>query len=99
LIQETTASFAVTGKDIESGTNTISELLTFVNDIAGAIEDLMRIINSIEHTATTTARLTGEQNESVTVVSNVGHELSEIAKKLTLEFDRVFKAIQHTDMG
>jgi methyl-accepting chemotaxis protein len=99
LIQETTTSFSVTGKDIESGTNTISDLLTFVDDIAGAIADLMQIINSIEQTAATTAQLTGEQNESVTVVGNVGQELSEIAKTLTLEFDRVFKAIQHTDMG
>jgi methyl-accepting chemotaxis protein len=99
LITETTASFSVTGKNIESGTNTISELLTFVDDIANSMKDLLHIINSIENTTAVTSQLLGEQNESVAVVSNVGHDLSEIAKKLTLEFDRVFKAIQHQDMG
>jgi uncharacterized protein YoxC len=99
LIQETTASFGITGKDIESGTNTISDLLTFVDDIGGAIKDLMQVIKSIENTASTTSQLIGEQNEYVALVSDVGHEFSEIAKKLTLEFDRVFQAIQHQDMG
>jgi hypothetical protein len=99
LIHETTASFNVTGKNIDSGTNTITELLSFVNGIAGAMKDFMHTINSIENATTASSQLIGEQVESIAVVSNVGHELSEIAKKLTLEFDRVFKAIQHTDMG
>jgi methyl-accepting chemotaxis protein len=99
LITETTASFSITGKNIESGTNTISELLSFVNDIATAVKDLMQIIERIENTSAVTAQLVGEQDESVAVVSSVGHEFSEIAKKLTLEFEKVFKAIQHQDMG
>jgi methyl-accepting chemotaxis protein len=99
LISETTTSFDVTGKDITAGTNTISELLKFVNDIGVAVRDLMQIINSIENTSITTSQLIGEQNESVRAVSNVGLEFNEIAKKLTVEFDRVFKAIQHQDMG
>jgi PAS domain S-box-containing protein len=99
LITDTISSFNATEKDIESGTNTISELLTFVNDIANAVNQLMSFIDKIEQIATTTSQLVGEQNESVTEVSNIGHQLSEIAKKLTLDFDKVFKAIQHTDMG
>jgi methyl-accepting chemotaxis protein len=99
LITETTASFNDTEKNITAGTNTISELLTFVNDIAKSIQDLMYVIHTIENTAATSSELIGEQNESVTVVSNVGNELSDIAKKLTRECDTVFKAIQHTDMG
>jgi hypothetical protein len=99
LITETTNSFGVTEKDIVAGTDTISELLTFVNDIAVAVRDLMQVIHSIENTSTITSQLIGEQNESVDAVSNVGQEFSEIAKKLTVEFDRVFNAIQHKDMG
>jgi methyl-accepting chemotaxis protein len=99
LINETTDSFNDTEKNVESGTNTISELLTFVNDIANSIKELMYVIHTIESTAATSSELIGEQTESVTEVSDVGNELSGIAKKLTREFDTVFKAIQHTDMG
>ncbi|MDR2924646.1 MAG: methyl-accepting chemotaxis protein [Azoarcus sp.] len=99
LIKEATTSMNVTEKDIESGTNTISELLVFVGEIAGSIKELMSMIQTIESTAGTTSEVIEEQNSSVTEVSNVGHELSEIAKKLTHEFDVVFKAIQHVDMG
>jgi PAS domain S-box-containing protein len=99
LIKETTSSFDATEKDIESGSNTISELLNFVGDIASAINQLMSFINIIEKTAFTTSQLVGEQKESIKEVHNIGQELSEIAKKLTLEFDRIINAIKHTDMG
>jgi hypothetical protein len=59
----------------------------------------MYVIHTIESAAATSSELIGEQAESVTEVSNVGGELSEIAKKLKREFETVFKAIQHTDMG
>jgi PAS domain S-box-containing protein len=99
LIGETISSFNATEKDIVSGTNTISELLTFVNDIANAVDQLMSFINKIERIATTTSQLVGEQNESVTEVSSIGQQLSEIAKELTLDFEKVFQALQHKDMG
>jgi PAS domain S-box-containing protein len=99
LIKETTSSFDATEKDIESGTSTISELLNFVGDIANAINQLMTYINIIEKTAITTSELVGEQKTSINEVHNIGQELSEIAKKLTLEFDKIINAIKHTDMG
>ncbi|MDR0473515.1 MAG: methyl-accepting chemotaxis protein [Treponema sp.] len=99
LVKETTSSFDATEKDIESGTSTISELLSFVGDIASAINQLMSFINIIQKTASTTSRLVGEQKESINEVHNIGQELSEIAKTLTFEFDRIIKAIKHTDMG
>ena len=85
--------------NIESGTRTTSELLTFVNDIASSMQELMALIRTIEDAATVSSHHIGEQNKSVTEVSNVGKELADIAKELTLEFDTVFKAIQHADMG
>ena len=99
LIKETTTSFDATEKDIESGTNTITELLTFVNDIASSIDQLMTFINMVEKTASTTSELVGEQKKSVQEVRSIGQELSEIAKELTEEFDRIINAIKHTDMG
>ena len=59
----------------------------------------MHTISAIETATAITSQLIAEQNESVVDVSSISHELSEIAKKLTQEFDVVFKAIQHTDMG
>jgi hypothetical protein len=59
----------------------------------------MSFINIIEKTASTTSQLVGEQKESINEVHNIGQELSEIAKELTFEFDRIIKAIKHTDMG
>jgi PAS domain S-box-containing protein len=99
MIDETTGSLNDTEKNIESGTNTISDLLNFVNDISSSIKDLMNVIRTVESAATTSSKHVEEQNESVTEISNVGNELYKIAKELTHEFDKVFKAIQHTDMG
>jgi methyl-accepting chemotaxis protein len=99
LINESTASFNNTERNIEAGTTNMSGLLRFVNDIANSIKELMYVIHAIESTAATSSELVGEQNKLVTDVSNTGNELSEIAKKLTGEFDTVFRAIQHTDMG
>jgi hypothetical protein len=43
-------------------------------------------------------QLVGEKKEFIKEVHNIGQELSEIAKELTFEFDRIIKAIKHTDM-
>jgi methyl-accepting chemotaxis protein len=99
LIKETTTSFNVTEKDVESGSNTISDLLVFLNGIADSIKELMNTIGTIDTATAVTSRLIGEQNESVADVSSISNELSDIAKKLTLEFEIVFNAIQHTDIG
>ena len=99
LIKDSISSFSVTEKDVESSSNTISDLLVFVNGISDSIMELMYTIGAIETTTAATSRLIGEQNESVIDVNSISHELSEIAKKLTHEFDVVINAIQHTDMG
>jgi len=99
LIKEVNTSFAVTEKDIEAGTNTIAELLTFVNEISESVKELMNVINITEKAAESTSDHIREQNTSFVEVSRVGRELSTIAKNLTLEFEKVIKAIQHTDMG
>ncbi|MCL2294943.1 MAG: methyl-accepting chemotaxis protein [Spirochaetes bacterium] len=99
LIKEVTTSFNVTEKNIESGTNTISELLVFVNDISASVKDLMTMISGIERAINSTSEHISEQNTLFTEVRRIGKELSSIAKMLTQEFDVVFKAIQRTDMG
>jgi PAS domain S-box-containing protein len=99
LVQETTVSLNNTEKNILTGTNNISELLGSVNDIDSAAKVLLGILTTIENAASTTSALGDEQNISVEEMSRTGKELSEIAQHLTREFDRVFKAIQHQDMG
>jgi PAS domain S-box-containing protein len=96
LIEDTTSSMNVTEKDIESGTSTISGLLSFVNEIASSINELMNMIHTIESTAGATSEMIGEQHKYVSNVSNVGNELSAIAKKLSSE---VMKVVQYTNMG
>ncbi len=95
LVNDATSSMNVTEKDIESGTNTISGLLSFVNEISASINELMNMIHTIESTAGTTSEMIGAQNQYVSDVSNVGNELSAIAKQLTKE---VYKIINHTNM-
>jgi PAS domain S-box-containing protein len=99
LVTEATKSLNVTEHNIEAGTNNISELLMFVKEIDEASKMLMGTIGSIEDAVNTAGQLGAEQTTSVTAVSKDSKELSEIAKKLTVEFDRVFNAIQHTNMG
>ncbi|MCL2044470.1 MAG: methyl-accepting chemotaxis protein [Treponema sp.] len=99
LIKDVNTSFAVTEKDIEAGTNTISELLSFVNEISDSVKELMNIINMTERATETTSYHIEEQNTTFVEVSKVGKELSVISKELTQEFENVIKVIQHTDMG
>jgi chromosome segregation ATPase len=99
LINETTKSFSDTEMNIDAGTKTISGLMSFVHDIANSINELMIVLHTIENAAHTSSDLIKEQHGSVTEVSNVGNELSKIAKELKQEFDTVVNAIRHTDMG
>ena len=99
LIKDVTNSFTVTGKDIDSGMNTISELLGFVNEISDSVKELMNVINLTEQATESTSNNIGEQSETFVVVSKIGTELSVIAKKLTSEFNTLLEAIKHTDMG
>jgi PAS domain S-box-containing protein len=99
LIKEATTSLNVTEKDIETGTNTISDLLTFVNDIDEAIKMLLEIIDVIERASVATVQLDEEQEVSMTDLTNVGRNLINIAEKLTNEFNKLFAVFKHDDMG
>ena len=99
LIKDVNTSFSVTEKDIEAGSNTISELLSFVNNISDSVKELMNIISMTEKATETTSDFIEEQNSTFVEVSKVGNELSVISKELSEEFENVIRVIQHADMG
>ena len=99
LIKETTESIATTEKDITSGSNDIKELLNFVNEIYESSKVLLGIMRTIENAAADASQLGSEQSSTFREVEKIGRNLSEIAKQLTLEFEKILKAIQRTDMG
>jgi methyl-accepting chemotaxis protein len=99
LIQETIVSIEITGKNISSGTNHITGLITFVTEINESSKVLLSIMDVIENLATATSKFGDEQSVTVDEVDKIGKELSEIAEKLRQEFEIVFKAMHRTDMG
>jgi PAS domain S-box-containing protein len=96
LIKDATSSLNITEKDIESGTNKISSLLIFVDEISISIHELMSRIHAIAVTTETTSEMIGEQQNFISDVNNVGNELSAIAKKLSGD---VLEVIQYSNMG
>jgi methyl-accepting chemotaxis protein len=99
LVQETTDSLNITENDIETGTNNISELLKFMNNIDNAAGRLIGVVNDMKKTVGDTTQLSKEQNVVVVEANRVCKELSTISEKFTLEFNKVFKAIQRQNMG
>ena len=99
LIHSTTKSFEETGKDLGQGTQTIIELLQFVGEINSSISAILSSMNIMESIATTTFGLGADQSNMLNQVHSVSESLSTIADGLTMEFDRVFKAVQKVDMG
>ena len=99
LVQETNVSLNKTEKNIQTGTSHISELLGLVTDIDSSTKTLLGILDTIESAASSTSRLGNEQISLVTEMTNVGKDLSSISETLSKEFERVFAAIQHQDMG
>jgi methyl-accepting chemotaxis protein len=99
LVQETTDSLNVTEKDIKAGTESISELLTFVNHIDKATITLVDTMTTVKDMAESTAQLGVEQSNSMAEISDAGKNLKKIAKELSLEFDALIKAAMHQDMG
>ena len=99
LIQKTTKSFEETGKDLVQGTQTIIELLQFVGEINSSIGAILSSMNIMESIATTTFGLGTDQSNMLNQVHSVSESLSTIADGLTLEFNKVFKAVQKVDMG
>jgi len=95
-VQESTSSLSVTEDDIASGTKTISELLTFFNEIGTAVTVLLDSLNRIEHAASASSEHVEEQNASVAEMSSIGKDLAAIAQRLTEE---VYKMVQYTHMG
>ncbi|MCL1813320.1 MAG: methyl-accepting chemotaxis protein [Treponema sp.] len=99
LIREATDALNVTEKNVNAGKDNISELQEYAGDIDNAAKVLLNTLGTIENAATTTSRLGEEQSASVTEANKAGNNLAQISKNLTNEFDRIFKAIQHADMG
>ncbi|MDR0290717.1 MAG: methyl-accepting chemotaxis protein [Treponema sp.] len=98
LIKETTGSLDATGKNITAGTDNIAELLQHVSDIDSETKILLTSLKTIEDAAATTSELGEKQSTSVSQAIKISQNLAEIAKNLTAEFEKVFGAIQHTDM-
>jgi len=98
LVKESTNSLNITGNDITTGTNNISELLTFVTDIDDSSKVLLNILDLMEKAAAVTSRLGEEQNETVIELEKVIKNLIEIELQLREEF-MAFKQIQNMDMG
>jgi PAS domain S-box-containing protein len=99
LIQETTVSLNVTEKDLKAGTESISELLTFVDDMDKATRMLVDTMTTVKNVAESTAQFGEEQNNSMMEINDAGRNLEKIAKELSSEFDALVKAAQHQDMG
>jgi PAS domain S-box-containing protein len=99
LIQETIVSLTTTEKDVQAGTNSISELLKFIDEIDKASRTLIGTMSDVEKAATATSQLSKEQNVSVEESNEISKNLSKISEDLLHEFDRVSKAIQHQNMG
>jgi PAS domain S-box-containing protein len=99
LVQETTVSLNNTGKNIQTGTDTITDLLGFVSDIDNSIKTLLHNLETVENAASVTSQLGDEQIAVILEMNNVEKELTAIEQNLSTEIERVFKAIQHQDMG
>jgi PAS domain S-box-containing protein len=99
LVQETMDSLNVTEKDLKAGTESISELLTFVDDMDKATRTLVDTMTTVKDVAESTAQLSVEQNNSMAEISGAGKSLEKIAKELSSEFAALIKATMHQDMG
>jgi methyl-accepting chemotaxis protein len=99
LVKETTSSLNKTEKDITEGTNNIDELLSLIKDIDNSTKMLLEVMRTTESASMDTSVLIEQKNKSLKEMNQVSNDMHSIAKELTREFDRVFKAIQHQDMG
>jgi methyl-accepting chemotaxis protein len=99
LVKDTTASLNITEKDITEGTNNINELLSLIKDIDNSTKKLLDVMKTTESASAITSELIEQKNKSLLEMNQVSNDMQEISKQLALEFDRVFKAIQHQDMG
>jgi methyl-accepting chemotaxis protein len=99
LVKETTGSLGVTDKDIAKGTTGIGELLNRVREIDHETKVLLDTLNVVQDMAVSSGQLSVEQNASIAMASKVSSALTAISEKLDHEFEMVYKAIQHQDMG
>jgi PAS domain S-box-containing protein len=86
-------------ENANSGSIDITKLLGYANEIVHQTKALQETLTIIENLAKNAGQLDGEQDSSIAKASKVSQNLASIAEDLTREFDRVFTAIQHTDMG
>jgi PAS domain S-box-containing protein len=83
----------------DSGSINITKLLGHAHEIDHEIKTLNETLTIIKNLATNTGQLVGEQDSSIAKANRVSQNLAAIAENLTKEFNKVFQAIQHTDMG
>jgi len=77
----------------------ITKLLGHVYEIDHEIKSIQETLNIIKNLAVNAGELGGEQESSIAKANKVSQNLASIVENLTKEFEQVFKAIQHTDMG
>jgi PAS domain S-box-containing protein len=99
LVQDTITSLSVTEKDVKSGTNNLSELLKFVDDMDNATKVLVGIMGRMKNVASSTSEYSHEENVATEEAASICKSLSDISKNLTREFERVFNAIRRQNMG
>jgi PAS domain S-box-containing protein len=99
LVKDTTKSLDITEKDLVDGTKGISDLLSRVREIDDETKVLLDTLIKLENAAISSGNITSEQGSSIQHASQVSVNLAFISQKLETEFDLVFKAIQHKDMG
>jgi methyl-accepting chemotaxis protein len=99
LVKETTSSLNKTENDITDGTSNINELLSLIKDIDNSTRMLLDVMKATENASLHTSELIEQKNISLAEMNQVSRDMHSIAKQLAQEFERVFKAIQHQDMG
>ncbi|MDR0516012.1 MAG: methyl-accepting chemotaxis protein [Fibromonadaceae bacterium] len=99
LVQETTTSLNITEKDLKTGTENISELLSFVDDIDKSVITLVDMMDTIKDSTQSTAQIGVEESKSMAEINHGGENLARIAKELKMEFEKLVRAATHQDMG
>ncbi|MDR0300902.1 MAG: methyl-accepting chemotaxis protein [Treponema sp.] len=99
LVRDTTGSLNTTEKDLGEGTKGIADLVGRVKEIDEDTKVLLNTLIKIENAEISSGNITSEQGTLILHANQVSGTLASISQKLAYEFERVFKAIQHQDMG
>jgi PAS domain S-box-containing protein len=98
LIQSVVKSLQKSEEDFETGEKATEELVTFVEEIALALKELMYMFNEIDSAAQLTSTVVEEQHNSVKEVNVMISDLESIAIELKDNFGHIINEIKHTNM-